>query len=100
MNKKTNINSLDKVLLADGRASVEYRKILNDKELALTLDPTGRLITPWTLRRWRLIESMPFMQFGRRILFNLESVEAWMKAREQGVSKTVAPENGILRRID
>lgn len=75
--------------------------VLNDRELAKRLDPSGKVITPWTLRRWRLAEGMPHMQFGRRILFNLESVEKWMRDREcSGEREEVVPRYGQLRRVE
>ena len=33
--------------------------VLNDKELAKILDPTGKIVTSWTIRNWRLQGGMP-----------------------------------------
>lgn len=51
--------------------------VLNDKELALNLDPTGKIITPWTIRTWRIKGNMPSFSVGKRIFFRLESVLAY-----------------------
>ena len=57
-------------------------EILNDKELALTLDSTMRIVTPWTIRKWRLEGGMPFFQVGRRIFYRYDSVMDWLDKKE------------------
>jgi hypothetical protein len=42
--------------------------------LAKLLDPTGKIVTPWTLRNWRLQGGMPSFSVGKRIFFRLSSV--------------------------
>ena len=63
------------------------QKILNDKELALVLDPTGSIVTPWTIRKWRLEGGMPFFQVGRRIFYRYDSVINWLDKKETNVQE-------------
>jgi hypothetical protein len=75
--------------------------VLNDRELAKALDPTGLIVTTWTIRKWRLEGNMPFFSVGKRIFFRLESVLAWIDGKECG--RPQEPANGgcgKLRRID
>lgn len=72
--------------------------VLNDKELALKLDPTGKIITPWTIRTWRLQGGMPSFSVGKRIFFRLESVLAWIDKREKGEPEA-EPQYGVIRKI-
>ncbi len=48
-------------------------KILSESELAEFLN-----ISKWTVRAWRLRGGLPFIQVGRRIFYQLASVEKWM----------------------
>jgi len=73
--------------------------VLNDKELAKSLDPTGKIVTPWTIRKWRLEGGMPSFSVGHRIFFRLPSVLKWIDERENG-KKSPVLEYGKLRRID
>ena len=75
-------------------------EILNDRELALRLDPSGKIVTPWTIRNWRLAGGMPSFTVGKRIFFRLESVLRWIDEREKGGPVERAQEYGTLRRID
>lgn len=72
--------------------------VLNDKELAIKLDPTGKIITSWTIRTWRLQGGMPSFSVGKRIFFRLESVLAWIDQQEKGGTE---PEQqyGVIRKI-
>ena len=71
--------------------------VLNDKELAARLDPTGLHITPWTIRRWRLAGGLPCLAVGRRYLFRLSSVLRWMDEREQVGAGCESVVQGIQR---
>jgi hypothetical protein len=72
--------------------------VLNDKELAKALDPTGKIVTSWTIRNWRLQGGMPSFSVGKRIFFRRESVLKWLDELEQG--KPISePEVGKLRAI-
>jgi hypothetical protein len=72
--------------------------VLNDKELAKALDPTGKIVTAWVIRNWRLQGGLPYFAVGKRIFFRLESVLAWMDAREAGGGTVVQePITGTLR---
>ncbi len=72
--------------------------VLNDKELALKLDPTGKIITAWSIRTWRIQGGMPSFSVGKRIFFRLESVLAWIDQKEKGEAE---PEQqyGVIRKI-
>ncbi|GMB02048.1 helix-turn-helix domain-containing protein [Pelosinus sp. IPA-1] len=74
--------------------------IVNDKELAKILDPTGKIITPWALRTWRLQGGMPSFSVGRRIFFRLSSVLAWIDQKEKGAQVAEPAQYGMLRKID
>lgn len=74
--------------------------ILNKKELAKYLDPSGKYITAWTIFRWYTQENMPCIRIGRRVLFNTDSVDAWLKERESQGRQEPEQEYGKLRRID
>ena len=73
--------------------------VLNDKELAKILDPTGKIVTSWTIRNWRLQGGMPSFSVGKRIFFRLESVLAWIDKKEKGAEE---PElkYGVVRKIN
>lgn len=73
--------------------------VVNDKELANNLDPTGKIVTPSVIRKWRLAGGLPFFQVGKRIFFNTESVNQWMKDRENENKKQDEMQCGQLRRI-
>ena len=53
-------------------------KILSESELADFLN-----ISKWTVRAWRLKGGLPFIQVGRRIFYQLTSVEKWMNEIEE-----------------
>jgi len=72
--------------------------VLNDKELALKLDPTGKIITPWSIRTWRIKGNMPSFSVGKRIFFRLESVLVWIDQQEKGVIEP-EPQYGVIRKI-
>jgi len=72
--------------------------VLNDKQLALQLDPSGKIITAWTIRNWRLQGNMPFFQVGKRIFYRLESVCDWINAKEKGELEQ-EPQYGEIRKI-
>lgn len=74
--------------------------ILNDRELAKALDPTGKIVTKWTVRNWRLTGGMPYFNAGKRIFFRLESVLAWIDQREKGGFQEEQFQYGKIRRID
>lgn len=74
--------------------------VVNDKELAKKLDPTGKIITPWTIRNWRLQGDLPFFQVGKRIFYRLESVLRWIDSRESGTQKPEPAQYGTLRKIN
>ncbi|MPM77400.1 hypothetical protein SDC9_124403 [bioreactor metagenome] len=75
-------------------------RVVNDKELARAIDPTGKIVTPWTIRNWRLQGGMPSFRVGNRIFFRLESVLRWMDSREAGIPESAPASYGKLRRID
>ncbi len=52
-------------------------KVLSEKELADLLQ-----ISKWTVRDWRLKGGLPHIQVGRRIFYQLASVQKWMDAVE------------------
>jgi len=60
--------------------------VLNDRELARKLDPSGKIITPWTIRKWRLDGGMPSFSVGKRIFFKYDSVMAWIGEKEKGMT--------------
>ena len=35
-----------------------------------------------TIRRWRLLEKMPFLKMGHRYYYRLEAVVQWLKEKE------------------
>ncbi|WP_037351375.1 helix-turn-helix domain-containing protein [Anaeroarcus burkinensis] len=76
--------------------------VVNDKELARFLDPSGKVVSSWVVRKWRLEGGLPFFQIGKRIFFNTESVGRWLKEQEQEHSglKQMPPTYGVLRRIE
>ena len=74
--------------------------IVNKPELAKHIDPTGTLITPWTVFRWYKQEGMPCIRIGKRVLFNTDSVDAWLKEREQSGQQKKEVTYGVLRRVD
>ena len=73
--------------------------VLNDKELAKALDPTGKIVTPWSIRKWRLEGGMPSFSVGHRVFFRLSSVLNWIDEQEKGKKKP-EPEYGKIRPID
>ena len=73
--------------------------ILNGKELAKALDTTGRIITPWSIRNWRLQGGLPFFQVGKRIFYRLESVLAWIDKKENGELTPEPAQYGTMRKI-
>jgi hypothetical protein len=79
---------------------IEVQTILNDKELAKILDPTGKIVTPWSIRNWRLQGNMPSFRVGNRIFFRLNSVLKWLDKQEKDERVEPTPEYGTLRRID
>ncbi|SDF66079.1 helix-turn-helix domain-containing protein [Sporomusa acidovorans] len=74
-------------------------EVLNDKELAKKIDPSGKIVTPWTIRKWRIEGGMPSFKVGRRIFFRLESVMKWMDEREKSEQCNEPQEYGTLRKI-
>lgn len=52
-------------------------RVLSEKELAELLH-----ISKWTVRSWRLKGGLPFIQVGRRIFYQMESVQKWMNEVE------------------
>lgn len=72
--------------------------VLNDKELAKRLDPTGKIVTSWTIRNWRLQGAMPSFSVGKRIFFRLESVLAWIDEKEKRVEEPKI-QYGLIRKI-
>ena len=70
-------------------------KLLTEAELAKELGQS-----PWTIRRWRLSEGLPYIQIGGRFLYNTESVETWVKAKESNATvPQVSPIVGTIREI-
>ncbi|SFM11542.1 helix-turn-helix domain-containing protein [Pelosinus propionicus] len=89
--------------MADAQTQRQLEKqntVLNDKELAKVLDPTGKIVTPWSIRNWRLQGGLPSFRVGNRIFFRLESVLTWMDNKETGIQKTETMQYGTLRKID
>lgn len=74
--------------------------ILNDKELAKALDPTGKIVTTWSIRNWRLQGGLPSFRVGNRIFFRLTSVLKWMDNRESGKTESEPIQYGTLRKIN
>lgn len=72
--------------------------VLNDKELAKILDPTGKIITSWTIRNWRLQGGMPSFSVGKRIFFRLESVLTWIDKKEKD-ENGIKLQHGVIRKI-
>ncbi len=75
-------------------------RIGNARELAKYIDPTGRYVTDWTIRRWRLEAGLPHIQIGRRILYNFASVSQWLQEREVASVRPKPGDCGKLRQID
>ena len=74
--------------------------VLNGKELAARLDPTGKHVTEWTIRRWRLKDDLPCISAGGRFLFRLSSVLRWMDEQERGGTANKEEIKMGVRRID
>lgn len=53
-------------------------KVYSEKELAAKL-----VLSPWTIRLWRVQLSLPYFRTAGRIFYRLESVTRWMEAEEQ-----------------
>ena len=54
----------------------------------------------WTCRRFCMSEGMPTMKIGGRFLFDLDSVDAWLKSHETaGATDDECDEVGIIRAI-
>jgi hypothetical protein len=77
---------------------MEIDTILNDKELAKTLDNTGKIVTPWTIRTWRLQGGLPSFRVGHRIFFRLTSVLEWISEKEKTAVEPVE-QYGVIRKI-
>lgn len=69
-------------------------KVLTEKELAVELG-----LSAWTVRRMRIQENCPCFNVGKRIFYRLESVLAWIAAKEQGEPEE-PKQVGMIRRID
>lgn len=52
--------------------------IVKEKELAEKLG-----LSPWTVRRMRLQENMPYFKVGKSIFYNFETVCKWIEAKEK-----------------
>ncbi len=79
---------------------IDVQAVLNDKELAKKLDPTGKIVTPWSIRNWRLQGGLPSFRVGNRIFFRLESVLRWMDSMESGRQEPESSQYGVLRKIN
>ncbi|GMB01864.1 hypothetical protein [Pelosinus sp. IPA-1] len=64
-------------------------QILNKPELALRLDPTGKIITPNTIWGWTK-NGCPSFKVGRRVFYRLESVLKWIDERENKIESVPA----------
>ena len=70
-------------------------KVFTEKELAAKLG-----LSAWAIRRWRLSEGLPVIRIGGRFLYRLESVEAWLIAREMNcISIADHQQVGIIREV-
>ena len=56
---------------------METFKIYSEKELAEKL-----MVSPWTIRLWRMQLDLPYFRTARRIFYRLDSVVQWMDAEE------------------
>jgi hypothetical protein len=92
--------SLQKLINREELTMTETQVVLNDKELALKLDPSGKIITTWTIRNWRLQGNLPYFQVGKRIFYRLSSVLSWMNDKESGRQEPEPAQYGKLRKID
>lgn len=77
------------------------RTVLNGKQLALAIDPSGEVVTDWTIRNWRLQGGLPYFSVGHRIFYVLESVLEWLdkKEHESSSKKAETEQYGVLRKI-
>lgn len=97
--KNINYRSYRKNWRRVGVNMTDIQVIINDKELAKLLDSTGKIVTPWTIRNWRLQGGMPSFSVGKRIFFRLESVLAWIDNKEKGKPEPMQ-EYGKIRKLD
>lgn len=59
-------------------SSESVEKYVNEKALASTLG-----VTRYIIRKWRKEEGLPFITAGKKILYKLSRVTAWLEAKEQ-----------------
>ena len=69
------------------KKGVKAMKVLSEKELAELLH-----ISKWTVRSWRLKGGLPFIQVGRRIFYQMESVQRWMNEVEVRNNLSATPQ--------
>lgn len=72
--------------------------VKGDKRMALVIDPSGQIITSWSIRGWRLKGGCPHFIIGRNVFYRMESVFEWMKQREKGEPEA-EPQYGTIRKI-
>ena len=70
-------------------------KLFTEAELATELG-----ISSWTVRRWRLNESLPVCKIAGRFMYRMESVISWLESLEtKGAADDECDEVGIIRAI-
>ena len=68
--------------------------VMTEKELAEELG-----LSPWTVRRLRLQEGCPHFWCGKRVLYRLETVLAWISSKESSGQQEKPQEYGVVRPI-
>lgn len=68
-------------------------KIFTERELAKELG-----VSPWTVRRWRIIAKLPYFRTAGRIFYRMESVLCWM-AKEEERNSTNNSDNEKANRL-
>ena len=70
-------------------------KLFTEAELATELG-----ISSWTVRRWRLNESLPVCKIAGRFMYRMESVISWLESLEtKGAADEESGETGEIRAI-
>lgn len=73
----------------------EKIKIYTEKEIAAEL-----MVSPWTIRLWRLQVGLPHFRTAGRIFYRLETVLHWMEVEERrnvDLLKEEAGQNKVKR---
>lgn len=81
-------------MLNEKGGEMAMTEILSEKELAAKI---GR--SPWTVRRMRREEGLPFIKVGSRFFYRYEKVQSWFEEREQASVASDSGEYGKIRAI-